>query len=319
MTHADTTARTLPRFGPFVLALVLVLADFATKQWAASTLASPVHPVVVQKADGPTLSAALEKRGWSRKDVQEAVQAGQVGRYVATHGLDAAKVLTSTDMNLDLVILSGTGLNPPRRWRAMPDDLGQPLADALASAWKVNAADVPALLQKTWRLESRVPDINMPLVDNEIVAVRDHSLRLFEGLSFVYAENFGAAWSFLATAPPLVRRLLFGAISTIASIAMGWILWKRRMGTVGATWGLAIVLSGAAGNLLDRVFIGGGVVDFILNYVVFDPSSFWGKTFGPGLHAWPVYNVADIAISAGVILIALDSLRQPKPAAPVAV
>jgi lipoprotein signal peptidase len=50
------------------------------------------------------------------------------------------------------------------------------------------------------------------------------------------------------------------------------------------------------------------VVDFVLNYVVVD-----GKT-----HGWPVYNVADIGITVGVALIALELLFQRKPAPPVA-
>ena len=312
MTPSSSPARLLPRLGPFVLVAVLLLADFATKQWAATHLASAVHPVVVQKSDGPTLRVALEKRGWTKKDIDEAVQTGQTDRYVALHGLDPARPIANTDLGLDLVVLSGTGLNAPRRWRPLADDVGATFTDVLAASWRVSAADVPKLLQNAWRLESRVPDVNMPLVDNEIVAIRDHSIRFFEGFSLVYAENFGAAWSFLATAPPIVRRALFVTISTVASLAMAWLLWRRRMGSVLSTWALAVILSGAAGNLIDRAFFGGGVVDFLLNYVVFDDTSFWGRTFGPGLHAWPVYNVADIAISVGVILVALDSLRQPK-------
>ncbi len=63
--------------------------------------------------------------------------------------------------------------------------------------------------------------------------------------------------------------------------------------------GLALVLGGAIGNLVDRVRFG-YVVDFLL--------------FGAGGHYWPAFNVADSAICVGVGLLALDMLRQKAPA-----
>jgi signal peptidase II len=73
-------------------------------------------------------------------------------------------------------------------------------------------------------------------------------------------------------------------------------------------WAVAAILGGALGNLVDRLHYS-VVIDFIYMYVVID-----GKT-----HGWPVYNVADIGISVGVVLIALDSLRgQPAKNSPPA-
>ncbi len=319
MTRADSTQKLLPRTGAFVLMLIVLVLDLGSKQWAANTLASGVHPIVLQKADGASVQAALQARGWNTNEISDAVRGGQVSRYVPVHGLNAKQTLEASDLTLDLVVLNGTGLLAPRRWRPLPQDLGQPLDDALAAAWRVDAADVPALLQHSWRAEARVEDAAAPIPDNTLIAVRDHTIRITEGFSLVYAENFGAAWSFLATSPPIVRFLLFVTISSVASILMGWALWKRKMTTPLSTWALAAIMGGAVGNLVDRVHYR-AVVDFIFNYVVFDESSFWGKTFGPGLHGWPVWNIADAGITVGVILIALDSLRQPKtpPPAPEA-
>ena len=319
MTRADSPQKLLPRTGAFVLVLIVLILDLGSKQWAATTLASTVHPLVLQKADGATVQAALQARGWSAVEIGDAVRGGQVSHYVPVHGLDAKQTLQAADLGLDLVVLSGTGLLAPRRWRPLPQDLGQPLDEALAAAWRVDAAEVPGLLQHAWRAEGRVVDATTPLAADTIVAVRDHTIRIAEGFSLVYAENFGAAWSFLATSPPIVRFLLFVTISTVASLVMGWVLWKRKMTTPLSTWALAAIMGGAVGNLVDRIHYR-AVVDFIFNYVVFDETSFWGKTFGPGLHGWPVWNIADAGITVGVILIALDSLRQPKapPPAPQA-
>ena len=319
MTRADSPQKLLPRTGPFVLMLIVLALDLATKYWAATTLASGVHPIVLRQTDGATVQAALTHKGWSTTQISDAVQGGQVVRYVPVHGLEPSQTIGAVDLSLDLVVLQGTGLLAPRRWRPMPQDMGQPLDELLATAWRVDVHEVPQLLQNAWRGNGRIDNAAAPIAADDLLAVRDHTIRVMEGASLVYAENFGAAWSFLATSPPMVRLVLFVTISTIASLIMGWVLWQRKMATVASTWALAAIMGGAVGNLVDRIHYR-AVVDFIFNYVVFDETSFWGKTFGPGLHGWPVYNVADIGITVGVILIALDSLRQPKtpPRAPPA-
>ncbi|MEO6323400.1 MAG: signal peptidase II, partial [Thermoanaerobaculia bacterium] len=63
--------------------------------------------------------------------------------------------------------------------------------------------------------------------------------------------------------------------------------------------GLACILGGALGNLVDRVRFG-SVTDFLDFYV--------------GSHRWPAFNVADSAITVGVCLLALDIWRKPEPA-----
>ncbi len=60
---------------------------------------------------------------------------------------------------------------------------------------------------------------------------------------------------------------------------------------------LVLVLGGAVGNLADRVRLG-EVVDFI--------------DMGLGFHRWPVFNVADIAITAGVVLFCYHSIFTSK-------
>jgi signal peptidase II len=66
---------------------------------------------------------------------------------------------------------------------------------------------------------------------------------------------------------------------------------------------LALVVGGAVGNLIDRV-VAGAVTDFIDIYV--------------GTHHWPSFNIADSAISIGIALMALDSVRLQRSANPAA-
>jgi len=83
-------------------------------------------------------------------------------------------------------------------------------------------------------------------------------------------------------------------------VAMAWLLVAGRAGGQRSRAGIALILGGAAGNLLDRL-MDGGVVDFILIY-------FRG-------HEWPAFNVADSAIVVGAALVLLELLFARHPEA----
>jgi signal peptidase II len=116
--------------------------------------------------------------------------------------------------------------------------------------------------------------------------------------SFVLAFNTGAAFSFLAGAGGW-QRGFFILIATVATVVILWLLRKHSRERVFSL-GLALILGGAVGNLLDRIYLG-KVVDFLLFYY-----REW---------AWPAFNVADSAITVGAGLLILDSLRSGKAAA----
>ena len=118
----------------------------------------------------------------------------------------------------------------------------------------------------------------------------------FFNMLLVY--NKGAAFSLLADAGGW-QRGLFVAIALAASLWIGWLLRRHSTETVFCL-ALALILGGALGNVIDRILIG-GVVDFL------DFHAF-------GWH-WPAFNVADIGISCGAVLLVFDALRT-KPAAP---
>ena len=105
-------------------------------------------------------------------------------------------------------------------------------------------------------------------------------------LCLTYVQNTGAAFGLLRG---------WAVLFVAASVAI--MLWIARQllrpsahWPVSVLWGYGLVLGGAAGNLLDRLRLG-YVVDF------FD------------LRVWPVFNVGDSAITVGIALLMLHSLR----------
>lgn len=119
---------------------------------------------------------------------------------------------------------------------------------------------------------------------------------------FIYAENPGAAWSFLAQAPEWFRVPFFLAMAVVASILI--VVYFRK--TTDNQWSLrlalALVFGGAVGNFIDRARLG-YVIDFI-QWHWYDKA------------AWPTFNVADIAISVALVLMVIDMIlvRDPKAA-----
>jgi signal peptidase II len=120
-------------------------------------------------------------------------------------------------------------------------------------------------------------------------------------LDLEYAENCGAAFGLMRGAPAIARKVVFGIAATVAVSALFFLFFQGRGGPLFA-WSVPLVASGALGNLLDRIRYG-YVVDFI--HVHYEPWDF----------DYPTFNVADITITIGVILLVLDSFRsEPAPA-----
>ena len=123
---------------------------------------------------------------------------------------------------------------------------------------------------------------------------------------FQYTQNRGAAWGFLSRSGEKFRVPFFHLIS-IAAVIFIFSYYRRlahhqRYLQVA----LALVLGGALGNALCRV-LRGYVIDFI-DWHWFDP--FWQR---PHLH-WPTFNVADSAITVGLVMLVLEMLLARKHA-----
>jgi signal peptidase II len=116
-------------------------------------------------------------------------------------------------------------------------------------------------------------------------------------LNITYVRNPGAAFSFLADAPPVFRFVFFVTVTFLAIILILTYIAKSKLEEPLMTLGLSLIMSGAVGNLIDRVRFG-EVIDFIDVYI--------------GTHHWPAFNVADSAITVGAFFLLLEVFRGRK-------
>jgi len=117
-------------------------------------------------------------------------------------------------------------------------------------------------------------------------------VELTSWLNMTLAHNYGAAFSFLSDAGGWQRWLFTGLASVVTVVLVVWLLRLPTNEKLTAA-ALSLVIGGAVGNLIDRI-VNGYVVDFI---DVFYRS-----------HHWPAFNLADSAITGGVILLLVDGI-----------
>jgi len=116
-------------------------------------------------------------------------------------------------------------------------------------------------------------------------------------LHISHLRNTGVAFGLFADHGASGGAWLLAALG-LAAIGIVTVYFRRaRRDDVVLLLALALVLGGAAGNLLDRVATG-AVTDFVGVYL--------------GSYRWPDFNVADSAISIGLVLLVLDSFRSPR-------
>lgn len=105
--------------------------------------------------------------------------------------------------------------------------------------------------------------------------------------SLTHIENPGGAFGFLAGHPSILQRLFF-LIGTLVAIGFLIYLYKKIPASYSIlTAGLALIMGGALGNLIDRIRFG-KVTDFF--------DFFIGRTH------WPAFNIADSAVTIGSII-----------------
>ena len=114
-------------------------------------------------------------------------------------------------------------------------------------------------------------------------------------LSLVHFQNTGAAFSFLSDQGGWQRYFLI-AISLLAVLYIPWLINQYKKNIL-IVIGLLLILGGAIGNLYDRISYG-YVIDFIYLHI----AEFY----------WPAFNVADSAISLGILLFLYGSFKSYK-------
>jgi signal peptidase II len=114
-------------------------------------------------------------------------------------------------------------------------------------------------------------------------------------LDLQYVENTDVGFNLLRAVPERVRGPLLIFAGAAALLGLLVLLARRPLPIRGSQLALLLLTAGALGNYLDRL-ARGYVVDFV------------------HLHHWPVFNVADIWVTAGLVLLGLGFLRGQRPA-----
>jgi signal peptidase II len=108
--------------------------------------------------------------------------------------------------------------------------------------------------------------------------------------------NHGSAFGLFANSPGIAR-IFLSLVGIGAVIAMALMMKKARKDQAILHWALALVVGGAIGNLIDRIYFG-VVTDFVLWH-------YHSKE-------WPVFNVADVVLVVGVGLMFIDIQKENK-------
>jgi len=124
--------------------------------------------------------------------------------------------------------------------------------------------------------------------------IAQRAVRVMPFFDLVLAWNPGISFGWFQSESPMAQILLM-AVKAAAVIALA--IWMARSRTLLATVALGLIIGGAIGNAIDR-FAYGAVVDFALFHV----------QIGEKTLNWYVFNLADVAIVAGVAALLYDSL-----------
>ncbi len=126
-----------------------------------------------------------------------------------------------------------------------------------------------------------------------------HSIPVIPGFfSLTHIRNPGGAFGFMARQGPGVRAFLFLAVSLLAILLLFYLYRKIPRSYQWLSAGLALIMGGAIGNLIDRIRFG-EVVDFL--------------DFYAGAYHWPAFNVADSAVTVGILVLLIHMVLGKLP------
>jgi signal peptidase II len=116
-------------------------------------------------------------------------------------------------------------------------------------------------------------------------------------LDITHMHNVGAAFSFLASASGWQRWVFIGLAGVVSVGIIVWLLRLKERAHGLLACGLALVLGGALGNVIDRIRLG-----YVIDFIHFH----WDRAY------FPAFNVADSAITVGAACLLLDALFEGK-------
>lgn len=137
----------------------------------------------------------------------------------------------------------------------------------------------------------------------------DRPVELLPGLlSLSLSHNTGALFGIMGDWPDPWRAILLTFLPGLAVLLIIYLLLRTPVVDRLTRLGLALILGGAVGNVLDRI-VRGYVVDFIDLYWSFAPlNELLIGTFGT--EHWPTFNVADSGLTCGALLLVADLWRR---------
>jgi signal peptidase II len=154
------------------------------------------------------------------------------------------------------------------------------------------------LARKYWILSVALPSILV--LDQIIKAVVERTVPLYGSIpvipgffSITNIRNTGAAFGLFGGNATIFRTLFFTAVTVGALVLILVIFKKIRENRILLPLSLVMIMAGAVGNLVDRIRLG-YVTDFL--------DFYWRA------YHWPAFNIADSAITVGVLLLFIDNL-----------
>ena len=163
-----------------------------------------------------------------------------------------------------------------------------------AASWKMPYANKGVLLKSHLKLFPTLA-AGVLLLDQVSKAAVSTTLKMYEIrpiihglLNLTLVHNTGAAFGLLAGQPSILRTLFFLGVSLLAMGVVVWMLFRLPPDQKLELVALSLIFGGALGNVIDRARLG-EVIDFIDVYY---------RTYH-----WPAFNVADSAITIGVMLL----------------
>lgn len=133
-------------------------------------------------------------------------------------------------------------------------------------------------------------DIIVKLIVKSKLVIQQ-SIKVIDNFFYItYVKNTGAAWSILSG-----KQTFLIIFTLIVIIALFIYLYKKKTYTKLETVGYSLLISGALGNLIDRI-VYGYVIDY-LNFYIFN-------------YDFPIFNIADSCIVIGIVLLFIGSWRE---------
>jgi signal peptidase II len=128
----------------------------------------------------------------------------------------------------------------------------------------------------------------------------NESVSVIDGFfNITYVRNTGVAFGIFSSISSPIKSIVLSLFTAFAAVVVITYSYRSPLRNRLLQVALALILGGALGNLYDRLAYG-YVVDFLEFYI--------------GSYHWPAFNVADSAITTGVLLLALEIIRNEAPA-----